>query len=173
MKIERKAGENKIVIKSKITIYQNQKGGKLPLGMSRTVRKACLAVLSSENFPFPAEITVTFTDDAEIKKLNTQHRQIEKSTDVLSFPLGENGIYDTNPENNLKMLGDVVISVEHAMSQAKEYGHSLKREIAFLTVHSMLHLLGYDHVNGKEQETQMREKEETVLKKLGITRDKN
>lgn len=158
--------------KSKITIYQNQKSRRLPLGMGRTVRKACLAVLSSENFGFPAEITVTFTDDAEIKELNTEHRKIEKFTDVLSFPLGENGVYDTNPENGLKMLGDVVISVEHAIYQAREYGHSLKREIAFLTVHSMLHLLGYDHVNSKEEEAIMLGKQEEVLQKLGITREK-
>jgi len=135
------------------------------------VRRACSAVLATEGFLDLAEVNVTFVDDAEIKQLNTDFRNIEKSTDVLSFPLGENGIYDVNPENGAKMLGDIVISVDHAVNQAELYGHSLQREIAFLTVHSMLHLLGYDHVNSKLEEMKMREKEEQVLTKLGLVRD--
>ena len=106
----------------------------------------------------------------EIHKLNLEHRGIDKATDVLSFPLGENGVYDINPENGAKMLGDIVISVDHAVKQAKLYEHSLQREIAFLTVHSMLHLLGYDHVNGGLEEMRMREKEEDVLNRLGVVR---
>lgn len=158
------------MIKTKVVITEKQNTKKLPSGIRLLVRRACNAVLVTEKFEFPAEVNVTFVDDDEIKKLNTQFRHIEKSTDVLSFPLGENGVYDVNPENNAKMLGDIVISVDHAEKQAKSYGHSLQREIAFLTVHSMLHLLGYDHVNGGIEQMKMREKEELVLAKLGVLR---
>ena len=90
---------------------------------------------------------------------------------MLSFPLGENGVYDTNMNTGAKLLGDIVISVPKAMEQAKAYNHSLQREIGFLTVHSMLHLLGYDHENGGIEQVHMREKEEEVLTKIGLKRD--
>lgn len=155
-------------MKIKVNINDNQKKIKLPAGTRLLVRKACIATLKEENFPFDAEVDVTFVDDSEIQTLNKQFRNIDKSTDVLSFPLGENGEYDTNPETNLKMLGDVIISVEHAYEQADLYGHGTEREIAYLTVHSVLHLLGYDHVNGGLEKTIMREKEESVLNRLGL-----
>lgn len=157
--------------KTKVIITEKQNNKKLPTGIRMLVRRACNAVLITEEFLDPAEVNVTFVDDDEIKMLNTEFRNIENSTDVLSFPLGENGIYDENPENGAKMLGDVVISVDHAVKQADAYGHSLQREIAFLTVHSMLHLLGYDHVNGGLEEMRMCEKQELVLSKLGLSRD--
>lgn len=157
--------------KTKVIITEQQESMKLPVGARLLVRRACTAVLITENFEFPAEVNVTFVDDAAIHELNLKHRQIDASTDVLSFPLGENGEYDINPENGAKMLGDIVISVEHAVKQAKSYGHSIQREIAFLTVHSMLHLLGYDHVNGGIEQMRMREKEENVLTKLGVVRE--
>ena len=111
---------------------------------------------------------MTFVDDEQIKEYNNEYRNIDKSTDVLSFPLGENGIYDVNPLTNNKMLGDIVISVEHAIAQGELYGHGLRREIAYLTVHSMLHLLGYDHVDEGVEKAKMREKEEAILTKLGL-----
>ena len=157
--------------KVKVIITDQQKSFKLPSGIRLLVRRACSAVLTTEGFLDFAEVNVTFVDDEEIKSLNTDFRNIEKSTDVLSFPLGENGVYDVNPENGAKMLGDIVISVDHAVQQAELYGHSLQREIAFLTVHSMLHLLGYDHVDSKFEEMKMREKQELVLTKLGLVRD--
>lgn len=157
-------------MKTKVIITEKQKSHKLPSGIRMLVRRACNAVLITEEFSESAEVNVTFVDDDEIKMLNTEYRNIENSTDVLSFPLGENGVYDTNPENGAKMLGDIVISVDHAVKQAESYGHSLQREIAFLTVHSMLHLLGYDHVNGGLEQMKMREKEELVLAKLGVVR---
>ena len=107
-----------------------------------------------------------------IKEMNKQFRDIDSSTDVLSFPLGENENYDTNPETGAKMLGDIVISVEHALAQANLYGHGIEREVAFLTVHSMLHLLGYDHEKGGLERTIMREKEEQVLDALGLAINK-
>lgn len=157
--------------KVKVTITNKQKKEKIPTGIRMLVRRACIAVLAEENFSESAEVDVTFVDDEEIRVLNFQFRNLDKSTDVLSFPLGENGVYDRNPATDAMMLGDVIISVEHAARQAEEYGHSFQREIAFLTVHSMLHLLGYDHVNGGIEAETMREKEESVLIKMGLSRE--
>ena len=134
------------------------------------VRRACTAVLTLEEFNDPAEISVRFVDDEEIHRLNREYRNVDRSTDVLSFPLGENGVYDTNLDTGAKMLGDIVISIPHAVSQAERFGHTLQREIAFLTVHSMLHLLGYDHEKGGIESVRMREKEEAVLIQLGLPR---
>lgn len=157
--------------KIKVIIANDQKEVKIPTGVRMLVRRCCHAVLVQENFEGSAEISVTFVDDARIQELNKQHRNIDKATDVLSFPLGENGVYDINPETGAKMLGDIVISMERAVAQAEEYGHPLQREVAFLTVHSMLHLLGYDHVNGGLEAVHMREKEEAVLTQLGLKRN--
>ena len=144
----------------------------MPVGTRLLVRKACTATLVEEKFDCDAEIDVTFVSDEQIKVYNNQFRYIDSSTDVLSFPLGEDGVYDTNPESGNKMLGDVIISLEHAIAQANLYGHSLQREIAFLTVHSVLHLLGYDHVDGGVQQAIMREKEEKILENLGLAINK-
>ncbi|MBQ9355178.1 MAG: rRNA maturation RNase YbeY [Clostridia bacterium] len=153
----------------KVNITDNYKKEKVSRETKALVKKACRAVLHEENFNDNAEIELTFVDDEQIKELNKEYRNIDKSTDVLSFPLGENGIYDKNPENGFYMLGDIVISVDHAEKQADLYGHGIEREVAFLTVHSMLHLLGYDHVDGGEQQRIMRQKEETVLEKMGLS----
>ena len=136
------------------------------------VRRCCNAVLRLEKFEGSAEISVTFTDNEGSKAINKQQRDKDIETDVLSFPMGENGVYDTNPETGAKMLGDIVISVEHALSQANLYGHGIEREVAFLTVHSMLHLLGYDHEKSGLERTIMREKEEQVLDALGLAINK-
>lgn len=157
--------------KIKVIISNEQKAVKIPTGVRLLVRRCCNAVLTFENFNEPAEISVTFVDDERIHALNREYRNVDRSTDVLSFPLGENGVYDKNPENGACLLGDIVISVETAVRQAETYGHSLQREIGFLTVHSMLHLLGYDHVNGGIEEVRMREKEEHVLTELGLKRN--
>lgn len=135
------------------------------------VRRCCNAVLRQENFEGSAEISVTFVNNEQIHKLNLEHRNIDRETDVLSFPLGENGVYDINLDTGAKMLGDIVISIEKAVAQAEEYGHPLQREIAFLTVHSLLHLLGYDHEGGGLEAVRMREKEESVLTQLGLKRN--
>lgn len=156
----------------KVTITDNQKKIKLPTGTRLLIRKACTATLRLEGFDDPAEVSVTLVNDETIREMNGKFRNIDASTDVLSFPLGENGVYDVNPETGAKMLGDIVISVEHALSQADLYGHGIEREVAFLTVHSMLHLLGYDHEQGGLQKTIMREKEEKVLDALGLAINK-
>ena len=160
-----------MVNKIKVIISNDQNSVKVPSGVRLLIRRCCNAVLSMEQFNDSAEISVRFVDNGQIKELNTQFRNIEKETDVLSFPLGENGEYDRNPANGAALLGDIVISIEKAMEQAEEYGHSLDREVAFLTVHSMLHLLGYDHVQGGMEAVRMREKEETVLTQLGLKRN--
>ncbi len=157
--------------KVKVYIQNEQKQVKVPSGMRLLIRKCCAAVLSHERFKGDAEVSVLFINDNEIHKLNKEYRDKDRPTDVLSFPLGENGVYDTNMETGAKLLGDVVISMETAVRQAKMYGHSIEREVGFLTVHSMLHLLGYDHETSTLDATIMREKEEAILNSLGISRD--
>ena len=134
------------------------------------IRRSCNAVLDFEHFDGQAEISVTFVDNNRIHELNREYRGKDSATDVLSFPLGENGEYDIDEDNGCKLLGDIVISMERAMEQAELYGHSLQREVAYLTVHSMLHLLGYDHEAGGLEAVRMREKEEAVLIQLGLPR---
>ena len=156
--------------KIKVIITNDQKAIRIPTGVRMLVRRCCNAVLINEQFEGSAEISVRFVDDETIHQLNLEFRNVDRSTDVLSFPLGEDGVYDVNMDTGVKMLGDIVISMEHAVMQAKLYGHSLQREIAFLTVHSMFHLLGYDHEAGGLEMVRMREKEETVLTQLGLKR---
>ena len=157
--------------KIKVIITNDQNTVKVPSGLRLLIRRCCNAVLLMEEFGDSAEISVRFVDNEQIKELNNEFRDIDKATDVLSFPLGEDGVYDHNPVTGAALLGDIVISMQRAMEQAEEYGHSLDREVAFLTVHSMLHLLGYDHVNGGLEALRMREKEETVLTQLGLKRN--
>ena len=154
----------------KVYITNKQHAVKVPSGLRILIRRSCHAVLEYEKFEGPAEISVTFVDDEQIAELNGQYRNKPQPTDVLSFPLGENGVYDRNPETGAALLGDVVISLERAVEQAKLYGHSLQREVAFLTVHSMFHLLGYDHEGGGLEAVRMREKEEAALIQLGLPR---
>ncbi len=157
--------------KVKVQISNRQKDVKIPSGIRLLIRRCCTAVLDYENFQGSAEISVSFLNNQQIRQLNADHRGKDIETDVLSFPLGENGVYDMNMETGAYMLGDIVISVEKAIDQAEMYGHTLQREIGFLTVHSMLHLLGYDHEAGGLEATLMREKEEAILAELGLTRD--
>ena len=157
--------------KIKVIITNDQKEIKIPTGVRMLIRRCCNAVLVNENFEGSAEISVRFVDDEIIHELNREYRHVDRSTDVLSFPLGENGVYDTNHDTGAKILGDIVISMQHAVMQADLYGHSLQREIAFLTVHSMLHLLGYDHEAEGLERVRMREKEEAVLTQLGLKRN--
>lgn len=156
--------------KIKVIITDDQKKVKIPTGIRMLIRRCCNAVLHIENFEGSAEISVRFVDNDEIHRLNKEFRNVDASTDVLSFPLGADGEYDLNPDTGAQMLGDIVISVETALNQSQEYGHTFQREMAFLTVHSMLHLLGYDHVNGGLEAVRMREKEEYVLAQIGLPR---
>ncbi|MBE6813178.1 MAG: rRNA maturation RNase YbeY [Ruminococcaceae bacterium] len=157
--------------KVKVVFTDDQKSFRLPSGTRLLIRRCCHAVLEEENFPVSAEISVRIVDNESIRELNREYREIDRATDVLSFPLCEANDYQINPATNLCLLGDIVISAERAHEQALEYGHSFQREIAFLTVHSMLHLLGYDHEAGGIEAVHMREKEEKVLTELGLKRN--
>lgn len=156
--------------KLKVLISNKQKTRKIPSGIRLLIRRCCHAVLEMEDFEGSAEVSVSFITNEEIRQLNEQYRNKDTVTDVLSFPLGENGQWDKDETSGAYMLGDIVISAERAFEQAEMFGHTIQREIGFLTVHSMLHLLGYDHENGGLESTRMREKEEAVLQKLGISR---
>ena len=140
------------------------------------IRKAISTALAAEGMDFACEEDVLVTSDEKIHKLNREARQVDRATDVLSFPAfglqpGElPGPEDADPGTGLVPLGDMMISMEHVAAQAKEYGHSNRRELAYLTVHSVLHLLGYDHLDEVPMKTQMREREEAILAELGITR---
>lgn len=153
--------------KIKVIITNKQKTVKIPTGIRMLVRRCCNAVLQLEKFEGPAEISVTFTDNTGIRELNRQYRDKDIETDVLSFPMGENGVYDIDPETGAKILGDIVISMEKARDQAQLFDHSFQREVGYLTAHSMLHLLGYDHVENLEK-VRMREKEELIMEQLGL-----
>ena len=155
--------------KIRVVITNKQKTVKIPTGIRMLVRRCCNAVLQLEKFEGPAEISVTFTDNAGIKELNKQYRDKDIETDVLTFPMGENGVYDTDMETGAKILGDVVISMEKARDQAELFGHSLQREVGYLTAHSVLHLLGYDHMVPEEAAV-MEQKQSAALEALGITR---
>jgi probable rRNA maturation factor len=134
------------------------------------IRKAVTETAKFEGLAPNFEVNVNVVDDEHIHYLNLSLRSINRATDVLSFPLGEDGVFDKNPENGNFMLGDIVISLQTAVRQAFEYNHSLQREVGFLTIHSMLHLLGYDHETGKADEAIMRAKEKAILQIMDLKR---
>ena len=144
----------------------------LPSRLERVISTA----LAAEGVALPCEVDVLLTDDGGIHQINLDMRGVDRPTDVLSFPMfqlapGEHpGAEDADPDTGLVPLGDMVISLERAQAQAQEYGHSLERELSYLAVHSVLHLLGYDHLDEGEMKRQMRAREEAILGQLGITR---
>ncbi len=128
------------------------------------VRKAIRTTLRYEDFQSPCEVSVTFTDDGGIRRLNADYRGIDRATDVLSFPMAD----DTPAIPGCPVaLGDIVLDLERADRQGEEYGHGFERETAFLTVHSMLHLLGYDHETGEEDEREMRARQSAIVALCG------
>ena len=140
--------------------------------------EACIEKsLEYEGCDFDAQVSVTICTNEQIHEINLEQRDIDAPTDVLSFPMlyfNENGDIldsDYDMDGDFVILGDIVISKERALEQAEEFGHSFRREMAFLTVHSMLHLLGYDHVDSEEEEKIMFGKQEEILNLLGITRE--
>lgn len=157
--------------KTKVIISDEQKEVKIPTGTRLLIRRCCNAVLEMENFTDRSEVSIYFVDAERIREENRKHRNNDSVTDVLSFPLGENGKFDENPETGAKMLGEILICVSRASEQAERFGHSFRREMAYLTAHSMLHLLGYDHEAGGLETVRMREKEESVMVQLGLPRD--
>ena len=148
----------------------------VPEGVEEQIKTVISAALAAEGVELPCEINVLLTDDEGIHQINLDMRQVDRPTDVLSFPMfdlapGEHpGEEDADPATGLVPLGDMCISLERAAAQAEEFGHSVKREVCYLTVHSVLHLLGYDHMDEGPMKAQIREREETILRSLGITR---
>lgn len=149
-----------------------------PQGLEDGLRRVITAALAAEGVALPCEISVLLTDDAGIRQINADMRNIDRATDVLSFPMFDltpgqppEDEEDLDPETGLCPLGDMCISLERAAAQAQEYGHSLEREVSYLAVHSVLHLLGYDHLDEGPMKRQMREREEAILNGLGIRRE--
>ena len=159
-------------MKNRVMIYfMNAQDGKtVTYGLKHLVRRAVVSTLAYEGFSNPCQVSVTFTDNEGIRKLNETYRGIDRETDVLSFPLTDYEGGEEPPMDEPEVsLGDIVLSLEKAETQAAEYGHSFEREAAFLCVHSMLHLLGYDHVNGEEEEREMRQKQTEILEQMGLS----
>lgn len=146
--------------------------------LKQQISKCITAALAHQGVNTPCEINVLVTDDEGIRAINNAYRKIDKATDVLSFPmfdltpgvLPESWEKYEDPGTGLVPLGDMAISLERAEQQAKEFGHSTKREVGYLTIHSVLHLLGYDHMDEGEMKQQMREREEAILAEIELTR---
>ena len=159
----------------RISVTSNRKGINNP-ALAALLRRAIKAVLACEGVELPCEINVLLTDDDGIHQVNLAMRNVDRPTDVLSFPMfdlapGEHpDKYDIDPETDCVPLGDMCISVERARAQAQEYGHSFEREISYLCVHSVLHLLGYDHMDEGTMKQQMRSREEIIMETLGLER---
>ena len=140
------------------------------------IRRVIRTALAMQGVDFPCEVDVLLTDDDGIHQINRDMRQVDRPTDVLSFPEfglvpGQHpGPGDADPGTGLIPLGDMVLSMERVAAQAKEYGHSKRRELAYLAVHSVLHLLGYDHMDEGAQKAQMRGREEAIMSQLGLER---
>ena len=167
---------------NKVLITNSQKAVKVPSGLRILIRRACNAVLEYEHFDAPAEISVTFVDNAAIAELNNQYRNKPMPTDVLSFPTVNYPAGKTargcekrlraeyDPELGACLLGDIVISYPRALEQAAEYGHSARRELCYLLAHGLFHLMGYDHMTEAEKPV-MRAMEEKALASIGLTRE--
>ena len=140
------------------------------------IRKVIRTALAAEGVDFPCEVDVLLTDDEAIHQINRDMREVDRATDVLSFPEFEltpgqlPGQEDADPGTGYVPLGDMAISLERVKAQAKEYGHSNRRELAYLAVHSVLHLLGYDHMDEGPQKARMRAREEAIMAVLGLER---
>ncbi len=158
----------------KHTIYSNNDQNNIEItpALRAIIKKAIIATLDYQEIDFPVEVSVTFTDNEKIHKLNKEYRGKDAPTDVLSFPMFENGEIEYDDESDEPCaIGDIVISMEKAMTQAVEYGHSLEREACFLAVHSVLHLLGFDHEISEEDDVYMKESAEEILSGIGLRRD--
>lgn len=157
-----------------VFINDEQDKVSVPSEMEGLIKEIATLVLESEGKDTDYEVSVTFVDDERIRELNRIYREKDQATDVLSFPLLEEEaieeLEDKLGEEIVPLLGDIVISVETAQRQAEELGHSLKRELAYLVVHSMFHLLNYDHMN-EEDKRVMRGKEKEIIKIIKIFRD--
>ena len=155
-------------MRTKIYFENHQEKETISYRLKRLIRRGVEATLAYEEVDDHCEVSVTFVDNEEIREINRQFRNIDRATDVLSFPLFDEDGMDAHVEELDCMLGDIVLSLERAREQAIEFGHSFEREVAFLTVHSMLHLLGYDHELSDEDDADMRQRQNDIMKKLGL-----
>ena len=159
-------------MKDGVMIYftNSQDQFSITYSMKMLIRCAVVQTLAYEGFGNDCEVSVTFTDNDGIRVLNNTYRQIDRETDVLSFPMIDfDGGEEPPTDEETIVLGDIVLSLEKAQTQAEEFGHSFEREVAFLTVHSMLHLLGYDHVNSDEEDAEMRRRQREILEGMGLS----
>ena len=156
----------------KIKIYwaNEQNAHKISFGLKSRIKKAIAGTLKYEKFSGDVIVSVTFTDNEGIRSLNKEYRNKDSVTDVLSFPMYTMQPDDMPEEGMAAELGDIVLSLERAEAQAKEYGHSFARETAFLTVHSTLHLLGYDHELSEEDDADMRRRQKEIMENIGLPR---
>lgn len=158
--------------KMKLKIYFDNGQEKFPVtyNLKMLIREAIETTLDFEDYRNICEVSVTFTDNEGIRELNKKFRQIDAPTDVLSFPLLDYEGESEEPASDdiMNMLGDIVISLERAKEQSVQFGHSFKREVAFLCVHSMLHLLGYDHETSEEDDKNMRARQSEIMKIMGL-----
>lgn len=150
-----------------ILLSNHQDKVKISDELMALIRQGIVATLESEEIYEDVEVSLLLIDNKEIKHLNNEYRNVNEATDVLSFPMYDD-LEEALDEDYL-YLGDIVISGERAVEQAKDYGHSVEREIGYLTVHSVLHLLGYDHMDEDEKKV-MREREEEILEKMNLKR---
>ena len=159
-------------MKLKLYFTNEQDKVKISFKIRSLIKKAVKETLTEEKFEYPAEISVSFVDNQKIHELNREYREKDRPTDVLSFPMWEKEeLADGSAlDGHAVTLGDIIISAERAKAQAEEYGHSIEREITFLSVHSTLHLLGYDHEVSADDEAYMNKKQEEVLVKIGLPR---
>ncbi|MBE7035577.1 MAG: rRNA maturation RNase YbeY [Ruminococcaceae bacterium] len=158
-----------------INLLLNEEASTLSDDLQSLLKSCIEASLQAEDFPFDAAVSLSITDNEGIRALNRDNRQIDRETDVLSFPMlnAEDGVLiveDTDITDGFVFLGDIVISLPKAKEQALSYGHSLERELGFLTVHSMLHLLGYDHEEGPREESEMFCKQDKILDSIQLYR---
>ena len=161
---------------------ENETGEDLPFDMEDTARLVCEQALEQEGCPYEVQVNLLLVDNESIRQMNRECRDIDRATDVLSFPnvdFETEGVFDIDedveadyfdPDTGELILGDICISLDKVREQAEEFGHSLRREYAFLIAHSMLHLCGYDHME-PEEAARMEAKQEEILQTLGITRD--
>ena len=158
-------------MKLKIYFENDQTLVNIHYKLKMLIRRTILETLEYEGMKNDAEVSVTFTSDEGIRELNKRFRKKDSPTDVLSFPLFDyEGETDEPPIDEIaNNLGDIVISLERAMAQANEYGHSFEREVAFLTAHSMLHLLGYDHERSEAEDKDMRARQNAIMERLGLS----
>lgn len=160
-------------MKLKIYFSNAQKAVKITAEIKKLLRKAIGTALEYEKFPSDAEVSLSFVTNDEIHELNRAYRGVDRPTDVLSFPMldGNADEGDVDIDSDSVVLGDIIISAEKAVEQAAAYGHSVERELAFLAVHSTLHLLGYDHERSEKEEKDMFERQEKILIAAGIPRE--